>query len=561
MTLNVVHTDNAPVTQTKRTRILVMGPAARGIAGALLRMQSSAEICAADSPAQAVDYLKTGDFDHLLIDNRADGAMSLSIPRLAQLDTVGKLTVLSGSKSKELIKSVVGVDQVIVAPYNPVDIAGALDIEIVDNRTQGSNGTNQGRRETDLSNVAGAASAPEVTPDTELQVEATGASTEEVRSEHKRPILVRAFSVLARFIPSLTPIISLIYKNLALVILGALFMAFVSYGIMIAYFLLAADWSSPIQIQRGHELAIKAERERGELKVKRNLVLKQLSDAQGKADRGRDRLNQAAVLEQIAKSTIEQEIQNYEAVVKQSRLEAADFTSVLNSYGSRDQRAKERKSLASAYKRRIITNNYYQESLLNFSQIEENVVRLRERIALKNKDEKLALQSIDYLIQLQFELQSKQTGTRILRGKAEFVPIANQILEVEQLRDAARADMDEYENTVQTFNNSLQLLSSSIAELEATPMIRALEQPVNALFVPYDNLDNYTSNDGLYACAFAIFWCHKIGTVGAPIPGEIKTIHPFFGKPMRGQFVEANFTDASAVKKEIIHVGRPPLFF
>ena len=65
----------------------------------------------------------------------------------------------------------------------------------------------------------------------------------------------------------------------------------------------------------------------------------------------------------------------------------------------------------------------------------------------------------------------------------------------------------------------------------------------------------------IYTCTIAIFWCSNVGTVGERIGGEISTTHPFFGKPIRGQFVEANLTEKSAAQKEIIHVGRPPLFF
>ena len=92
-------------------------------------------------------------------------------------------------------------------------------------------------------------------------------------------------------------------------------------------------------------------------------------------------------------------------------------------------------------------------------------------------------------------------------------------------------------------------------------MIRALDEPVNVLFVPYDNLDAYVKGERLYTCAIAIIWCSEVGTTGNPIGGEIVTTHPFFGKPIRGQFVEANLTEKSAAQKEIIHVGRPPLFF
>ena len=53
------------------SRILVMGPAARAIAGALVRMQGTAEIHHAETAREAIDLLSASRFDHVLVDNRA----------------------------------------------------------------------------------------------------------------------------------------------------------------------------------------------------------------------------------------------------------------------------------------------------------------------------------------------------------------------------------------------------------------------------------------------------------------------------------------------------------
>jgi hypothetical protein len=58
-----------------------------------------------------------------------------------------------------------------------------------------------------------------------------------------------------------------------------------------------------------------------------------------------------------------------------------------------------------------------------------------------------------------------------------------------------------------------------------------------------------------------MLFCWKAGEVGETIPGEVHVVHPFFGKPIRGTFVEAKLSDKGAVNREIIHAGRPPLFF
>ena len=68
------------------------------------------------------------NFDHVLVDNRDDGALALTIPALARVNTIGKLTVLAGPESAQTILGIPGVDDVIQQPYKPVEIAKSLDV-------------------------------------------------------------------------------------------------------------------------------------------------------------------------------------------------------------------------------------------------------------------------------------------------------------------------------------------------------------------------------------------------------------------------------------------------
>ena len=102
--------------------------------------------------------------------------------------------------------------------------------------------------------------------------------------------LLRSTSWLAHLLPRLTPLYSLIYKNLALVILGALFTAFVAFGVMIVFFLTSNKWSAPITLSRGHELVIKVERELSDLNVRRNQISEQIDDAKKNLKSSQDEL-------------------------------------------------------------------------------------------------------------------------------------------------------------------------------------------------------------------------------------------------------------------------------
>lgn len=541
----------APKLEAAKSRILVMGPNARAFSSALVRLKGNTEIYHAESAAEAIDLLSNGEFDHVLIDNRTDGALTLTIPRLAMMNSIGRLTVLAGPNSCESIAAIPGIGQVITPPYNPIDIATSLGIEIKDSRKRSDEQGEYGRREEDLQNGTPTAPDPS-TVNQDLEADNT--------NEDVAPLLVRTMVRIANFIPGLTPIISMLYKNVALTILAALFVAFVSYGIMIAFFLTSGDWSSPLQLQKGHELVAKAEAQINDLQIKRNLITQQLSEAKNKVAESRAALLRANTLAEITAGIIDQEITNYEDRFEDLKSETTILKQVLEGYGNPKERQLNMRNLKGDYSKRVITRNTYQSALLSVAQIERQVAELSEQITAKENQIKTMDQSVQYLSSLKKQMTDESTvisGT----GQAAYVPLTNQIIEVRQTRATAKSQLNSAENSIPSLENSLQVINGGIETLQASPMIAALEKPVTVLFVPYDNIDAYGEGEPIYSCALSLFWCTKVGVTGEAISGEITTTHPFFGKPLRGQFVEAILTDPTAAKKEIIHVGRPPFFF
>ena len=126
---------------------------------------------------------------------------------------------------------------------------------------------------------------------------------------------------------------------------------------------------------------------------------------------------------------------------------------------------------------------------------------------------------------------------------------------------AAQKSMDSATARIKRLENSLELISANIASLEATPAARARTSPVMVLFVPYTNAENVRQGEPLFSCAFSIVVCSEVGQVGGQIDGETVSVHPLFGKPMRGTFIEAEFNDARSVTEELMHAGRKPLWF
>ena len=545
----------APQMNQAKSRILVMGPQARAFASALVRLNGNTDIFHAETAAEAVELLGNSRFDHVLIDNRTDGALTLTIPRLASMKSIGRLTVLAGPNSAETIAAIPGIGQVITPPYNPLDIADSLGIEVRDSRKNQVASGEHTRRAEDVME-SGNPPAPEITADNIVASERDAAQAE----SDEPSLAVRILLQIVNFIPGLTPLISMLYKNVALTILAALFVAFVSYGIMIAFFLTSGDWSSPLQLQAGHELVVKAEREHSELLVKRNLASQQLEEARNKSRAAEEAMLRATSLSEMTSGIIDQETSNQTNRFAELKSEIEALESVLESYGSQKSRARERATVEQDFKRRIISRTVYQSSQLNFAQTERQVAELRAEITARKNEFSMMDQSIAYLSSLKNAMNGKPI-TAVGTGQTAYVPLTNQIMEVRQIRSNASAEIAATAHAVPSLENTISVLEKGIAALEMSPMIRAVTKPVNVLFVPYDNIDAYGESQPLYACAVTIFWCSKIGETGKAISGEITTTHPFFGKPIRGQFVEANLSDPTAAKKEIIHVGRPPFFF
>ncbi len=108
---------------------------------------------------------------------------------------------------------------------------------------------------------------------------------------------------------------------------------------------------------------------------------------------------------------------------------------------------------------------------------------------------------------------------------------------------------------------SIAVLQTQLSTLESSALARARDKRIDVVFVPYGNERQFEEGRDVYSCAFTILWCSKAGQVGQHLPGEISSVHPFFGKPIRGSFVELKLSSPDAAMREMIHGTRKPLFF
>jgi hypothetical protein len=372
--------------------------------------------------------------------------------------------------------------------------------------------------------------------------------------------LMRSTSWLAHLLPRLTPLYSVVYKNLALVILGALFTAFVAFGVMITFFLTSNKWSAPITLSRGHELVIKVERELSDLNVRKNQISEQIDDASKNLQSSRDQLGRARSLAGMIEGTISAEIKNRTEIRAEIEAHNEALRNIAKQYGNDTLNPEFKGNLAREFDRRLINRNTFEAGKLAQLEAAHRTALIRNEIAANEVEISRLNSTLAALYALSGHVEGTSAPTAGVGG-ADLVPLLNQVIEVRKGASEAASELKAAERRGALLSDSLATVEASVAQIQSTPLARAISENLTVLFVPYENAGQYEKGASLYSCAIGIFLCSEAGKVGNVIEGETVATHPFFNKPIRGSFVEAELTDQDAARKEILHVKRRPLFF
>jgi len=368
------------------------------------------------------------------------------------------------------------------------------------------------------------------------------------------------FSFPLNFSRAMIPFVSFVYKNTALVLLTALFAVFLSYGVMIVFFLISNGWSAPLTLSKGHDLVVKVEQQIGDMKIKNNLIKQRISKEQDELTQAKRSLGDARVLANLVASTLDSEIEQRLLLQKDMKAQISRLVVLQRQMKRATGKNGIRSDLGQKFKKRLINRQVYNSSLLAALELQQRQAGVQNEIATQRRESIKISQSIIMLASLRQQIQKPEIEM-ITAANAEFVPLANQVITVKTTLKNAHADLLSHSERLRLLNENSQITKQAITELAATPLARAASKPVVVLFVPYENGKNYQTDQRLYSCRFGVTWCSVVGYTGKSINGEIISVHPFFGKNMRGSFVEAILTDPEAAKKEVLHVGRPPLFF
>ncbi len=362
------------------------------------------------------------------------------------------------------------------------------------------------------------------------------------------------------FSRAVIPVVSFIYKNTALVLLTALFSVFLSYGVLIVFFLISNDWSAPLTLSKGNDLVTKTERQIGDMRVKENHIKQRISKEQRESLQAERAVGDAKVLASLVAATVDGEIEqrlvlqkDLKTQLKRLKVLRIELKRALSASGAQQ-------ALQDKFKKRLINRKIYDSSMLALLELRQRSNGVEADFARLRRDISKTRQSILMLETMRKQIQEPGL-IKIKSASSEFVSLANQVVSVKTALENAQSQLNSHFERLALLRKNEAIVEQGLAEIMATPLARAIKAPVVVLFVPYTNAKNFKPNEPLFACSIGVFWCKKVGYTGKTIAGEAVSVHPFFGKNMRGVFVEAILLSPQAAEKEVLHVGRPPLFF
>ena len=354
--------------------------------------------------------------------------------------------------------------------------------------------------------------------------------------------------------------ISTFYKNAAFVLLAVLFAAFCFYGLLIGYFLVSTTWGAPATLSSGHELVAKVEQQINDMRVNANVTSQRVSEAELEAAQATRAHEDAKLLVGYVLGTVEGEIaartarQNTlgKSVKRISGLKRT-FEKQLKSGGMSTE-------LARLFEKHLIDRDTYNSGTLGLLEAGQRLSGLEGDLEIARDNVVSSDADIKMLKSLRQQLKGGPMVT-IAAASADLILLTKQAVDARSILDQSKVQLASATARLSLLGNSKELLDKRISELRQSPLGRAIGSSVYVIFVPYGNEASFQAGTPLYSCALTVVFCHRAGKVGATVPGESNAIHPFFGKPIRGFFVEAILDDTGAASKEIIHAERPPFFF
>lgn len=543
------------------THVLFVGKALVGTKKVFKRDNDPVKCAHVPSVDEALDVIteraRTKPFDCVMVDMRheEDGS-PLNVVAVAALNACRHVVVLANPDQVETFEAITGVDAVLPAPVEPMTIIRTIVAcaPYPDDEEEAEEAQSEEVENDDLPDAEKAAPTSDGQEPANEPEATTGVTAGFETSLSKAAELDQ--QVWQRFVP----VANFVYKKLAIGILTALFLAFLVYGAMIVFFMGSSSWALPFELSRGHALVERTERDIASLRLRRNQVRQELAIAEHeKAVAERDERDGKLRLTLLAR-TVREEIKTQEAHKLEIAKHIKRLKRVIGDFNKMNSEGGFARDLEAAFAKRLITRKSMNSGTLAVLETMHRIATVENEIAAKQLEADRVDRRLEFLLTLYSELEQPEIRVVTSAG-SDLAHLAQEAIEVKSRVAAAARQFAAAEASVERQQNSLEVVSATLEAMLATPLGRAIEKPVTVLFVPYDNVSRFEKGRKLYGCWFSIIVCSQVAEIGDPVQGETTAVHPLFGKPMRGTFVEAEFTNSEYITEELIHAGRAPLLF
>jgi hypothetical protein len=519
-----------PALPAHMPRVLYVGTAADEVCSIVTQHVGEIEIHYESRITEALLVARERKFDTVIVDQRNDDlATKLIVPLISALGANIRLIIVSDFKNVSQYLAVPGVARVLTAPLRAGQLLRVLGL---DERQKHFN---------DRPKHQVAEHSPETAPTVVKAVPRIG--------------------VITLFFNHLMSMVSTLYKRAAFILLLALFVAFTFYGFLIGYFLLSSSWAAPMTLTRGHELVNKVERELTELRVAYGQNEQKMSEADLEKETAQQDLKDALVIVNYASGTISDEVKSIERRVKSSTKNLKRLAKVQVALQRQIEKGGMGKELEKLYANRLIDRKTYSAGSMGALEADQRLAMIENEIDQEQLFVESAGLTTDILSKLKIALDEGGPVSSLSASSPELLLLTKQAVDARAAQSMAQSKFKSSTQRRALLEKSSVVLQQQISQIENSTLGRAINERIDVVFVPYSNRHRFKVGTALFSCAFTVIWCDKVGKVGEPLPGEINAVHPFFGKPIRGHFVEAKLSDPSAAAREIIHGVRAPFYF
>jgi hypothetical protein len=500
--------------------------------------QNADEICDLVSPhigtiditymqdvAGALTAARSKQMDIVIVDQRDESlANKLILPLFADLGYAVKLVVVTTLSDVGSYLRVPGVARVITAPVRAQQLARVLGLDISKLRHD------------------------------KIKIAEEATKEAEAPAAPKIPFLVRLSNLGMQ-------LVSTAYKRMAFILLGVLFISFTFYGVLIGFFLMSSGWASPMTLAEGRPTVDKVARDLSDMRVALNLNSQRLTDANQRFDASKRARDNAQILVNFAADTVDKEITDRKRQIGVLNRTMKRTKNVSSSFDRQLAKGGMEQDLARLYSKHLIEKRVFESGTMGLLETGQRLTGMQNQMdELQSQRENLQ-QSLKMLHSLRIQLSQPGPAGDVTAATSDLLLLTKQAIDARAALNSAQGEFDAQVANTRDLQSSRYVLLHQIESMENSALARASKEPLIVIFVPYANQAQFKPGSDLYSCRFTMLFCWNAGKIGQRLPGEVEGIHPFFGKQIRGFYMEAHLTDPNAATKEIIHANRPPLYF